>query len=120
MDSHYSQFYWSDVSSLFQDVYMYSYFVCIMFIDIEVVWREVQVGLKCLSHTPSSHSALVIFASNVRAGCHSSVAQHWLHKSGVLGLIPGDCCLFTSLYSHLFTYILLEQESGGRTKCLST
>ena len=41
------------------NVYMYSYFVCIMFIDIEVIWREVQVGLKCLSH-----SALTIFASN--------------------------------------------------------
>ena len=25
------------------------------------------------------------------SGCRSSVAEHWLHKPGVLGLIPGDC-----------------------------
>ena len=23
-------------------------------------------------------------------GCHNSVAEHWLHKPGVLGSIPGD------------------------------
>ena len=25
------------------------------------------------------------------SGCRSSVAEHWLHKLGVLGSIPGDC-----------------------------
>ena len=25
------------------------------------------------------------------SGCRSSVAEHWLHKPGVLGSIPGDC-----------------------------
>ena len=25
------------------------------------------------------------------SGCRSSVAEHWLYKPGVLGLIPGDC-----------------------------
>ena len=28
------------------------------------------------------------------SGCHSSVAEQWLHKSAVLGLIPGDCWPF--------------------------
>ena len=25
------------------------------------------------------------------SGCRSSVAEHWLHKPGVLGSIPGGC-----------------------------
>ena len=25
------------------------------------------------------------------SGCRSSVAEHWLHKPGVLGSIPSDC-----------------------------
>ena len=28
------------------------------------------------------------------SGCRSSVAEHWLHKPGVLGSIPGDCWPF--------------------------
>ena len=32
------------------------------------------------------------------SGCCSSVAEHWLHKPGVLGSIPGHCRPFTFLY----------------------
>ena len=32
------------------------------------------------------------------SGCHSSVAEHWLHKPGVLSLIPEDCRPFHFLY----------------------
>ena len=28
------------------------------------------------------------------SGCSSSVTDHWLHKPGVLGLIPGGCRTF--------------------------
>ena len=28
------------------------------------------------------------------SGCHSSVAEHWLHKPGVLGSIPSGCWPF--------------------------
>ena len=37
------------------------------------------------------------------SGCRSSVAEHWLHKPGVLSSIPGDCRPFTLLYFHLGT-----------------
>ena len=36
------------------------------------------------------------------SSCHSSVAEHWLHKPGVLGSIPGGG-LFTFLYFRLIT-----------------
>ena len=29
-----------------------------------------------------------------RMSCHSSVADHWVHKPGILGLIPGSCRTF--------------------------
>ena len=32
------------------------------------------------------------------SGCCSSVAEHWLHKPGILGSIPGDCQPFHSLF----------------------
>ena len=40
------------------------------------------------------------------SGCHTSVAEHWLHKASVLGSISTDCqpfdsplfCLITSLF----------------------
>ena len=38
------------------------------------------------------------------SGCHSSVAEYWLHKPDVLDLIPSDCqpfCFF--IYDHLVT-----------------
>ena len=35
------------------------------------------------------------------SGCCSSVAEHWLHKLGVLSLIPSSCWPFTSLHFHL-------------------
>ena len=37
------------------------------------------------------------------SGYHSSVAEHWLHKPGVLGLIPVTAGLFTFLYFCLIT-----------------
>ena len=37
------------------------------------------------------------------SGYHSSVAEHWLHKPGVLGLIPGDCRVFHLLTSNIPT-----------------
>ena len=41
------------------------------------------------------------------SGCRSSVAEHWLHMPGVLGLISSDCQL-TSLYNIYFhcTYVV--------------
>ena len=35
------------------------------------------------------------------SSCHSSVAEHWLHKPGVLGSIPGNCWPFHFLYFRL-------------------
>ena len=35
------------------------------------------------------------------SGCHSSVAEQWVHKADVLGSIPGDCQLF-----HLHVHVL--------------
>ena len=63
-----------------------------------------QVELKSLSRTSREGWWLA---------CHcGSLAEHWLHKLGVLGLIPGDCrsfrflhfCLVTSKFS-LLLYI---------------
>ena len=32
------------------------------------------------------------------SGCHTSVAEHWLHKASVLGSIPSDYQPFHLLY----------------------
>ena len=43
------------------------------------------------------------------SGCHSSVAEHWLHKPGVFGLIPGG--FWPSLFSpqiHLISLYKLK------------
>ena len=37
------------------------------------------------------------------SGCHSSVADHWRLKPGVLGSTPEATGLFTFLYFHLIT-----------------
>ena len=36
--------------------------------------------------------------------CGSSVAEHWLHKPGVLGSIPGNFHYFTSKYLYLISH----------------
>ena len=51
-----------------------------------------QVVLKCLSHTPCSHSVCAVRAP--LWGNLVVMAEHWLHKPGVLGMIPGDCLPF--------------------------
>ena len=38
------------------------------------------------------------------SGGRSSVVEHWLHKPGVLGLIPSAANLLTCLYIHLVPY----------------
>ena len=38
-------------------------------------------------------------------GCHNSVAEHWLHKPGVLGSIPSGCWPF-----HFTSYSNKRQE----------
>ena len=50
--------------------------------------------------------------------CHSSVAEHWLHKPGVLGLIPGDCQPF---HFPLFSphNISLFQHDFEQKHCIS-
>ena len=55
-------------------------------------------------------------------GCRTSVAEHWLHKLGVLGLIPGDCCLFhfpqfrfpISVYAHIHSLKLCSPSELRR------
>ena len=67
------------------------------------------------------------------SGYYNSVAEHWLHKPGVLGLIPGDCqpffdfkhlkshCQFVSLLNILTPFTGLnncsmQQQSKGIKK----
>ena len=48
-------------------------------------------------------------------GCHSSVAEHWLHKPGVLGSIPSNCWsfhYFTSKHLNLISQWYALQASG--------
>ena len=42
------------------------------------------------------------------SGCHTSVAEYWMHKPVVLGLTPGDCWAFHSPLFHLETFLMLE------------
>ena len=58
-----------------------------------------QVELKSLSRTGCEGWWL--------AGHRGSLAEHWLHKPGVLGSIPGDCRSFHFLYFRLVTSLLL-------------
>ena len=50
--------------------------------------------------TTSPHSPLYVYTAQV-----SSVAEHWLHKPGVLGLIPVTAGLFT-----LFHFLIIASE----------
>ena len=47
------------------------------------------------------------------SGCRSSVAEHWLHETGVLGSIPGDCQPFHFLLFSPQKHLISHHNSHG-------
>ena len=60
-----------------------------------------QVSLKCFSHTPRRHYVCAV-RTLLKRWLEISLTVIWLHKPGVLGSIPGNCCMAFSLAS-IFT-----------------
>ena len=73
--------------------------------------RVLTAHTEWLSGVRLRHSVLPVpYTENCEgwwlSGCHGSVTEHWLHKPGVLGSIPGDCRPFHFPLFRLKKYII--------------